>query len=321
MSSLIRVPAAERHSHRGSVLLVYVELTPLRALYYPFFWLDPNATIYPSAAILGSESTAQYQTEGEIDMSTAQQAATVVASSSSATRSPWWRSGRSSTASCPVRPPPRRLRVGDVISKVNGFKVSSYLDLQNRLEAIAPGTTVRLEVSAYPAGKPRTVTCASACSASRARTLGVAHVPARGERTKLKIAELVTAEGRQTPCRLLPGYLPTGLRRRRRRRNRLQDRASAGEGRPVLRRDRRAVSRFGLHARAHAGARPGQSDRWAEGGRDRDDVDRRDRRGRRRGGPEDRRRPRARERACSSCPRRSTRSPRHTPARISRFTP
>ena len=79
VSSLITVPAAHRHDHPGSVLLVYVELTPMRAIEYPFFWLDPNAAIDPSGSILGSETTAQYATEGEIDMSTAQQAATVVA--------------------------------------------------------------------------------------------------------------------------------------------------------------------------------------------------------------------------------------------------
>src|SRR5208283_4150459 len=157
VSSLIKVPSADRHSHRGSVLLVYVELTLMRALYYPFFWLDPNATIYSSASILGTESTAQYQTEGEIDMSTAQQAATVVALEQLGYKVPVVALGALIYGILPGSPAASALRVGDVISKVNGFKVSSYLALQQNLEATAPGTAVRLEVSAYPAGKPRTV--------------------------------------------------------------------------------------------------------------------------------------------------------------------
>ena len=196
VSTLIKVPAADRHPHRGSVLLVYVELTALRALYYPFFWLDPNATIYPSGAILGSESTAQYQTEGEIDMSTAQQAATVVALEQLGYKVPVVALGALVYGILPGSPAAASLQVGDVISKVDGFKVSSYLGLQARLEEIGPGAAVRLVVSAYPAGKPRNVNMklgvfrieGSGASASLACF-------SEGEGTKYKIAELVTVKG------------------------------------------------------------------------------------------------------------------------------
>ena len=46
----------------------------MRAIEYPFFWLDPNAQMDPDARYLGVESAAESDAEGEIDM-----AATVVA--------------------------------------------------------------------------------------------------------------------------------------------------------------------------------------------------------------------------------------------------
>ena len=109
VSSLIKVPSADHHSHRGSVLLVYVELTPMRALYYPFFWLDSNAAIYPSSAILGTESAAAVRDRGRdrhVDGATGRHGGRPASSSATRSRSP--RSGRSSTASCPARRQPRR---------------------------------------------------------------------------------------------------------------------------------------------------------------------------------------------------------------------
>jgi PDZ domain-containing protein len=158
VSGLITVPAPYHHAHRGSVLLVYVELTPLRALYYPFFWLDPNAAIYSSSEILGTETTAQYATEGEIDMSTAQQAATVVALQQLGYKVPVQELGALIYGILPASPAEAALQVGDVISAVNGVKVPTYVGLSTKLEALAPGATVHLVVSAYPAGKARTVT-------------------------------------------------------------------------------------------------------------------------------------------------------------------
>lgn len=208
VSSLIKIPAAHRHSHRGSVLLVYVELTQLRALYYPFFWLDPNATIYPSGEILGSESSAQYATEGEIDMSTAQQAATVVALRELGYKVPVVELGALVYGILPGTPAAAALQVGDVISKLNGRKVPTYLSLATRLEALAPGATVHVTVSAYPAGKPRTVTF----------TLGVFRTTGpdaydcfpEGEGTKYKILPFVTVKGGKAHPVACMGIYPQG---------------------------------------------------------------------------------------------------------------
>ena len=129
VSSLISVPSSHRHDHRGSVLLVYVELTPLRALYYPFFYFDSNAAIYPSSEILGSETSAQYSTEGEIDMATAQQAATVVALRELGYKVQVVELGALVYGILPGTPAGAALKVGDVISALDGVKVPTYLSL------------------------------------------------------------------------------------------------------------------------------------------------------------------------------------------------
>jgi PDZ domain-containing protein len=206
--SLIKVPAAHRHSHRGTVLLVYVELTQLRALYYPFFWLDPNATIYPSGEILGSESSAQYATEGEIDMSTAQQAATVVALRELGYKVPVVDLGALVYGILPGTPAAAALRVGDVISKLNGRRVATYLSLATKLEAFAPGATVHVTVSLYPAGKPRTVTFRLGVF----RTTGPDAYDCfpEGKGTKYKILQFVTVKGGKAHPVACMGIYPQG---------------------------------------------------------------------------------------------------------------
>jgi PDZ domain-containing protein len=157
VSGYITVPPAQRHPHKGSVLLVYVELTQMRALYYPFFWLDSNAAIYPSGEILGTETTAQYATEGEIDMSTAQQAASVVALQQLGYKVPLRELGALVYGIDPGTPAAAALQVGDVISRIDGVKVPTWLGLTAKLQTLDPYATVHLTVFAYPAGKPRTL--------------------------------------------------------------------------------------------------------------------------------------------------------------------
>ncbi len=285
VSSLITVPSSHRHAHRGTVLLVYVELTPLRALYYPFFWFDSNAAIYPSSEILGSETTAQYATEGEIDMATAQQAATVVALRELGYKVPVVELGALVYGILPGTPAAAALKVGDVISALDGVKVPTYLSLSKRLEGLAPGTTVHLVVSAYPAGKPRTVTLK--LGVFRATGTNTYDCFPEGKGTKYKITEFVTIPGGKPHPVACLGIYPQGSGGTADRRDRLQGRSVAGEGGPLLRRDRGPVRRPCFHARAHARARPGRPHRRAQGRRHRDDVDRRQRRRRRRSRPED----------------------------------
>jgi len=208
--SLITVPRADRHNHHGSVLLVYVELTPMRAIEYPFFWLDPNAAIEPSGSVLGPENASQYATEGQIDMSTAQQAATVVALRQLGYKVPVKELGALVYGVLPGSPG-SSLSVGDVISKVNGIRVPTYVALVKKLQGLAPGTTVHLVVSAYPAGKARPVTL----------RLGVFRVHGsganatlvclpEGKGANLKIAEFTTAAGGKPHALACLGIIPQG---------------------------------------------------------------------------------------------------------------
>jgi PDZ domain-containing protein len=190
------------------VLLVYVELTQLRALYYPFFWFDSDATIYPSGEILGSENTAQYATEGEIDMSTAQQAATVVALRQLGYKVPVVELGALVYGILPGTPAASTLQVGDVIGKLNGVKVPTYLSLSKQLEALPPGTTVHLVVSAYPAGKPRTVSFK--LGVFRATSSSSYDCFPEGKGTKFKILNFVTVPGGKPHPVACMGIYPQG---------------------------------------------------------------------------------------------------------------
>jgi PDZ domain-containing protein len=196
VSSLIKVPSAHRHSHRGSVLLVYVELTSMRALYYPFFWLDHQATIYPSAAILGSESAAQYAVEAEIDMETAQQAATVVALTRLGYKVHVEAVGALVYGILPASPASGAIGVGDVISEINGSAIHTYLDLESKLEDSAPGATIHLVVSSYPNGVKHKATMRLGAFRIQGRgSAATLDCFAQGKGTKYKIFQEVTVKG------------------------------------------------------------------------------------------------------------------------------
>jgi len=208
VSTLIKVPSSSHYSHKGSVLLVYVELTSMRALYYPFFWLDSNAAIYPSGEILGTESTAQYATEGEIDMATAQQAATVVALKELGYKVPVKELGALIYGILPGTPAAASLQVGDVISEVNGHKVRTYVELSKTLEALVPGTRVTLVVSAYPAGKAHTVTMR--LGVFRTTGAGTYDCFAEGKGLRHKVTQFVIAQGQKPRPLACLGIYPQG---------------------------------------------------------------------------------------------------------------
>jgi len=207
VSGYISVPSSHRHPHNGSVLLVYVELTPMRALYYPFFWLDANAAIYPSGEILGTETPSQYATEGEIDMSTAQQAATVVALQQLGYKVPLAELGALIYGIAPGTPAAAALEVGDVINQVNGLKVPTWVSLTTRLESLSPGARVHLVVFSYPAGKPRSVSLN--LGVIRSAPDGYSCFP-EGKGTKYKVTQFqLTPGGKPRPLACL-GIYPQG---------------------------------------------------------------------------------------------------------------
>ena len=211
VSELIKVPSAYRHEHRGSVHLVYVELTRIRAIEYPYFWLDPNASIEPAGAVLGTETPAQYDIEGQIDMATAQQAATVVALRELGYTVPVSAIGALVYGVLPASPALQALQVGDVISGVDGHPVHTYLDLQRRLEGLAPGTTIHLVVSPYAASKTHRVTLRLGVfrlqGKGTAQTVACARI---GQGTQYPVAKLVTVAGGKAHQVACMGIYPQG---------------------------------------------------------------------------------------------------------------
>ncbi|MHB1988246.1 MAG: S16 family serine protease [Acidimicrobiales bacterium] len=154
VGALIGVPKSHSYRHKGQVLLVDVELTPLRAIEWPYFALDSNAEIIGSGALLGAESAAQYNTEGVLDMADAQQAATVVALRELGYRVKVRPRGALLYALLPGSPAGRSLAVGDVVTAVDGHHVSSAATLGADLRTYRPGTTVTMSYLDYPGNRP-----------------------------------------------------------------------------------------------------------------------------------------------------------------------
>lgn len=157
VAGLIGVPRSKAHNHHGAVLLVDVELTPLRAIEWPYFALNPNAQIIGSSDILGPETPSQYNTEGVLDMQDAQQAATVVALQRLGYHVRALPQGALMYAFIPGSPAEHYLRVGEVITGVDGKAVTTAIALSKVLSRYRPGDTVSMRLLSYPARRAETV--------------------------------------------------------------------------------------------------------------------------------------------------------------------
>lgn len=146
ISQLIVVPKAQAHRHKGGVYLTDVDLQQLRAIEYPFFYFQKNATIVPASELTApGVSNAQYDEEGVIDMTTARQAATVVAFRTLGYKVSAAQSGVAVYATEPGAPG-SNLLVGDVITSLNGMTTLSIAVLSRAIDRYLPGTTVHLGV-------------------------------------------------------------------------------------------------------------------------------------------------------------------------------
>lgn len=157
VAPLIGVPSHKAHHHKGQVLLVDVELVPLRAIEWPWFALDPNAEIVGSSALLGPESAAQYNTQGVIDMRNARQAAKVVALRTLGYHVKVASDGALIYALLPGSPAEAATSVGDVVTAVDGGAVTNAVELSRRLRQHRPGDLVSLRVVLYPSEKSRSL--------------------------------------------------------------------------------------------------------------------------------------------------------------------
>lgn len=149
VGALIGVPTNDAHHHKGQVLLVDVELVPLRAIEWPYFELDSNAEIVRSSELLGPETAAQYQVEGELDMHDAQQAATVMALRTLGYRVTARPIGALIYAVIPGSPAARYLPVGAAVTAVDRAPVTTAAGLGLRLARFHPGERVIMRFRTY----------------------------------------------------------------------------------------------------------------------------------------------------------------------------
>lgn len=204
IAPLIGVPKSADHHHKGSILLVDVELVPLKAIEYLWYKLDPNASIEPNDAILGPESAAQYNVEGQLDMSDAQQAATVVALKELGYKVSVRSDGALVYALLPGSPAEADLSVGEVVTSVDGAPVTSAPALSAALATRSPGQVVRLGVTKFQTHAKATIPVR--LSAWRIQGKGnkaTLVCPPYGTSTKLRLDHVSPATGKKVaaaPC-------------------------------------------------------------------------------------------------------------------------
>ncbi|MGH9170224.1 MAG: PDZ domain-containing protein [Acidimicrobiales bacterium] len=155
---LIKVPGSLDHNHSGSVNLVDVEETPLRAIDFLYFKLDDHATIISSQALQGPETNAQAYIEGVLDMADAQQAAQVVALRELGYSVTVSENGDLVYEIGPGSPAATALSVGDVIIAVDSKPVATLTSLTDALAGRAPGSGVTLTYRPYAKGGSRQAT-------------------------------------------------------------------------------------------------------------------------------------------------------------------
>lgn len=147
VSSLISVPKAEQHHTAGTVLLVDVELVPLRAINYLFYRWNHDDQVVPTSQLTGNESQLQYDEQGVLQMATAQQAATVVALRHlgyPVTARP------SAVVIYQLEPQaPSNLSVGEIVRAVDGHPVSTLTELHDQLIGAHPGQRLTLTTQKF----------------------------------------------------------------------------------------------------------------------------------------------------------------------------
>jgi Lon-like protease len=174
VAGLISVPTGESHAHAGSVYLTDVELVlTMRAIEWPFFILNHDDQVEPSAEVSGPENATEYDEQGVIDMDTARQAATVVALQSAGYKVVANPAGVADYQPIPGSPAAKALVVGDVITSLDGSPTLSFAALSAAVAALPPNTTIDVGVHSIGSTKSHLV----------ALTLGeaVASSPGAGE--------------------------------------------------------------------------------------------------------------------------------------------
>ncbi len=159
VEQLIGLPKKYDLHNQGKVDMVDVMLMPLNALNYPYYaWLDGNDQIYPSQQVLDSSTPVQYQEQGVIDMYNARQAATYVALREMGYHVKAIPAGVFVYNPLPGSPAAAHLADNDIISTINGYKITTFASISSALGGKTPGSPVYVGVHQFGSRKERNIT-------------------------------------------------------------------------------------------------------------------------------------------------------------------
>ena len=156
----ITVPPGKGHPVKHPVLLTDVEIGRVTALSYLFYKLQSDTTFDPLESITGGTPPSEYSAQGDLEMSQAEAAAKTAALLRLGYQVTATPAGAVVFATYPASPAWGLLKVGDVITAVDGTPISNKTDFQSMLHSHHSGQTVSLSVRKGGAGaaKPVSVT-------------------------------------------------------------------------------------------------------------------------------------------------------------------
>jgi len=147
VAPLVRVPKDLSHPVRGSLLLTDVYVTRVSLLDYLPYKLDGNAQLLTSEALLGPYTPPdQLTTQGYLEMAQSQSAAKAAALSRLGYRVPEKSVGALVFAVQSGSPAAKVLKVGQVVSAVDGTPTPNVCSFVSALHPYGPGDEVRLSV-------------------------------------------------------------------------------------------------------------------------------------------------------------------------------
>lgn len=144
VAKLIAVPKSVGHDHLGGLLLTDVEVVPLHALSYLYYELDSNAQVVSSSSLVGNASSGQYEEQGVVDMFNARQAATVVGLRQLGYSTRAVPNGVTVYEPLPGSAAVHGLKIGDVVTTIDGHPTRTIAGLESTLGDYRPGTSVKL---------------------------------------------------------------------------------------------------------------------------------------------------------------------------------
>lgn len=156
VSELITVPVANRHTVRGTLLLVTVYQTPLTTASYLRAKLSHDDEVFPAQAILGGLPASELLKLDELEMNQSQQAAEVAALRRLGYHIPEQGTGVLVDGVLNNTPAFGHLKVGDTVVSMDGRPTLTDTALVALLTKHHPGETVTLDVQDAK-NRPRTV--------------------------------------------------------------------------------------------------------------------------------------------------------------------